>query len=143
MNLLRPEFSAVVAESGVQLVGAFAAPACRPALVRRLLIEPDDRLAALQGVDSPQGAIVFGNADVLPWVDGLIYLRACPGGASVWVPSTVAISVPEELFARALRTAHPDVAGPVVALPGSRCLIPVAGALALTRAHLQAWKAPS
>ncbi len=143
MNLLRPEFTSAVAEAAVQLEGAFAAPRCRPALVRRLLREPDAVLSALRALDSPEGMVLLGEAERLPWVDGLVYLRACHGEPSVWVPTTTAVSTPEDLFARALRAAHPELSGPLVALPSRRCLIALRDARPPTRAHLEGWKAPS
>lgn len=140
MNLRQLEFSSALADPGIELVGAHAGPGCCAALVRRLLQETDEQLSALRGIDSPQGMVVLSDAEVLPWVDGLTYLRACVGEPLVWIPSTTAISIPEDLFAQALLAAHPELRGPLVALPDPRCLIPLHNALPLTRAHLGDWQ---
>jgi len=140
MNLRRLEFPSALAAPGIELVGAHAGPRSCAALVQRLLLETDEQLSALRGVAFPEGVVVLGDTEVLPWVDGLTYLRACAGEPRVWLPSTAAVSIPEDLFARALLAAHPELRGPLVALPGSRCLIPLQDARALTRAHLGDWQ---
>lgn len=140
MNLRQLEFSSAIAAPGIELVGAHAGAQDSPALVRRLLQETDEQLSLLRGVDSTEGMVVLGDAAVLPWVDGLIYLRACVGEPRVWLPTTTAISIPENLFARALLTAHPELHGPLVALPDPRRLISLQDARPLTRAHLGDWQ---
>ncbi len=140
MNLRQLEFSSAVAAAGTELVGAHADTERRTELVRRLIQEPDERLSQLRGIDSALGIVVLGDAEMLPWVDGLTYLRACAGEPRVWVPTTTAVSIPEDLFARALLAAHPALAGSLVALPGSRGLIPLQDARPLTRAHLADWR---
>lgn len=143
MNLLRPEFSAAPLDPGTPILGAYANRHLSGALVERLLAEPDERLGTLRGVFGAVGIVLIADADALPWLDGLVYVRACSGDATVWVPSTTRISVPEAVFVRALRRAHPSMQGTVLALPASRRLIPLAGARPLKRADLEAWRAPA
>lgn len=141
MNLLRPEFTAALVELDTPIVGAYASRSHSDALVRRLLAEPDERLGALHGLFGGIGIVLLAEADALPWIDGLVYLRACSGDATVWVPSTTRISLPEGLFARALRRAHPSMQGTVLALPAPRRLIPLAEARPLKRVDLETWRA--
>lgn len=143
MNLLRPEFSAGIVDPDTPIVGAFASRKHSDALVRRLLGESDERLGALHGLFGAVGIVLLADVDALPWVDGLIYLRACHGDATVWVPSTTRISLPEAVFARALRRSHPSEHGTLLALPDSRRVIPLADARALERGDLEAWRAPA
>ena len=139
MSLLHPEFRAAPSEPGTQIVGVHAPPPCAEALVRRLLAESDPALAKLRGVHGPEGIVIAGEGDALPWVDGVVYLRPCVGDGSLWLPSTTRLSVPEDAFAKALRRSLPKLLGTAVLLPDTRSVIPLRDARPLVRAQLEGW----
>ncbi len=118
MNLLRPEFSAAPFDLGTPILGAYAHRRLTGALVERLLCEPDERLGTLRGVFGAVGIVLIADADALPWLDGLVYLRACSGDATVWVPSTSRISLPEAVYGALDLSTVSSAVGTVLALPG-------------------------
>jgi hypothetical protein len=121
-------------------VGAAARGPAAAALVRRLLALSDEALAGLAGVASPDLVAVGGPQDSLPWVDGVLYLGAAPGAAGLWVPTTLAPTVPEPLLARAIQ--HARIASPAAVLVfpgGDATVISLAAARPVARDLLEGW----
>lgn|GEM_PF-2349436 len=129
------EFVTSVAPADTRVVGAVAQGDVVARWIRRLQIESDDELRCLRVARSAHALAVLGDAP--PWVDGLLYLRPCTSDTSLLLPTTAQLSIPEPLFARALRAAYPQHSGPLAVLPASRELLPLAHALVLTRSSLQ------
>lgn len=130
-----PEFTTRVASPDVVVVGAVAHGEAVERWARRLMAEPADVLRTLRVARFETALVVLG--DPLPWVDGLTYLRACEGDASILLPTTARLSVPEALFARALRTDHPALPSLLAVVPHTRELLPLGTTESLTLADLQ------
>lgn len=74
-----------------------------PALHARLAGADDDALGRLRGVCTDDVWIVLGEAEDLPWVDGLTYLGRDPEAPSLWLPTYLEVRPPAVLVERALR----------------------------------------
>ena len=130
-----------LAPSAVFALGAAAA-----VLVRRLLARGDEGLAQLRGVASAPGphasytqrfVLLLGDAALLPWADGAVYLGCDPAAPSLLVPTTLAPSVPVELLERALLVGHSGALPPIAVLPAPHALlVPCGDARPLSRARL-------
>jgi hypothetical protein len=118
------------------LAAAAQGPAAR-ALAERLLARDDDALAALSGVASPDGIIVLGPAEALPWVDGVVYLGRDPEAPALLLPTALAPDAPPALLERAVLTRV--AAAPVAVLADPPALASLAAARPLDRARLRAW----
>jgi len=122
------------------LASAIAAPrAVWPALVKRLLREPDASLAELRGAVTEQTAVIVGEASRLPWVDGLVFLGRDERAPRLLMPTALAPNVPMELFARALFKRHPDGVAPALLLDPMR-VVDVRSASPLDRQGIEAWR---
>lgn len=110
------------------------------ALARRLLSTDDDaRLARLRGVASDDAIALLGDADALPFVDGVVYLGVEADVASLLLPTTQAPSVRARLLASALE--ERGVALPTALVPRDDALhvLPLGDARPVTRARLEAF----
>lgn len=121
---------------------AAARGAAARALVDRLLARDDATLAKLSGVGSGEIVIVMGEAALLPWVDGIVYLGHDLEAPSLLLPTTLAPDVPTALFEGAL-LAKTRARPPIAVLVDPRALVSLAGARALDRAHLTALREAS
>jgi hypothetical protein len=119
--------------AAVAAVGAVA-----HALARRMLDESDEALAALRGVAGPGLLVVVGDAEALPWVDGVVYLGVDSRAKDMLMPTTAAPAIPVELVGRALAARFPH-ATPSAVLPDSGLVVPLAGARPIVRAALERW----
>ena len=72
-------------------------------LIERLLRRDDEGLRGLSGAWWPQGVIVGGSSQQLPWVDGVEYLAACDDAPDLYVPTTHDVTPHAELVVAALR----------------------------------------
>lgn len=130
---------------------AVAAGVTSRALARRLLEEPDERLAGLRGVTGDSLLAVLGAADALPWVDGVSYLGCDPDAPRLLLPTTLGPGIAAALFeAAVLRHVesrfHDETGGrraaplpPFAVLDRPRWVFSLAGAAPVTRARLVAW----
>jgi len=73
-------------------------------------------LQALRAVATPSALLLFGDADTLPWVDGVVYLGRDPDAPRLLVPTAVAPDVPMALFEKALFARHPEARPPAALL---------------------------
>jgi hypothetical protein len=112
---------------------AAAGPAART-LARRLLAEPDEALGALRGVAGEDVLVLLGEAEALPWADGVLYLGRDPRAPGLLLPTALAPDVPPDLLERALTARHP---APLAVLPPR--IVPVGAARPVARARLAAW----
>jgi hypothetical protein len=106
-------------------------------LIQRLLEEPDERLSRLRGVIGAGCAIVLGETEALPWIEGLTYLGRDPDAPSLLLPTNLAPSVPATLLERAL-FAQIDEAPPIAVLPDPPRIASVSKALPIARSRLLA-----
>jgi hypothetical protein len=127
-----------------------ATGAAARALARRLLEEPDERLAELRGLTGDSLLAVLGAAEVLPWVDGVVYLGADPDAPRLLLPTALAPALAAGLFeAAVLRhverrfAAERGLAGPpappIAVLDRPRWAFSLAAAAPIQRARLVAW----
>ncbi|MCC6536208.1 MAG: hypothetical protein IT162_01575 [Bryobacterales bacterium] len=112
--------------SGVYLQGHAAR-----GLARELLTAP---LPPLEAVFIAEGIVLLGPAEQLPWRDGALYLGRDAAEPRLYLPSTLAPSVPVEWLAAALARQHG--LHPPYALTESKTVIPLAGARPLDAATL-------
>src|SRR5258707_596127 len=82
------------------------------ALARRLLMMSDDDLGKLTGAAGDGLLLVLGPAELLPWVDGVVYLGRQEPTSSLLLPTTVVPDVPLALFESALLKG-PGAVGPL------------------------------
>lgn len=108
-------------------------------LVRRTLELDPAQLGRLRGVGSPELVVLAGDHADLPWVDGVAYLGRPRGAPGLFIPTTLAPTVPESLLARAVT--HAGIAAPVAVLVDRGTLVSLADALPLSRDVLEQWLA--
>ncbi len=126
------------------------------ALARRLLEEDDEALAALRGLAGPSLLAVLGEAEQLPWVDGVLYLGSDPEAPRLLLPTALRPSVAAGLYQSAVErhlqaraasaasgsSARPlaaAIAAPLAVLPEPRWVFSMAEAASIQRARLAAW----
>ncbi|HLL85062.1 MAG TPA: hypothetical protein VK420_20505 [Longimicrobium sp.] len=108
------------------------------ALARRLLAREDAELGRLHGAGGPGVLVLLGDADALPWEDGVTYLGRDADAPALLLPSNRAPDVPVALLERAL-LARARAEGPLAVLLDPPGLVPLGGARAVVRARLEAW----
>jgi hypothetical protein len=107
-------------------------------LARRVLATPELPLGPWRGVAGAGVLVLLGEADTLPWVEGVLYLGRDPQAPSLLLPCTLAPSLAPALLERAL-VARAEGLTPLAVLPASRRLVAVGAARPLSREVLAAW----
>lgn len=107
-------------------------------LAHRLLADDEATLSQLKGVAGPELLIVAGEADALPWVDGVTYLGRKAAAPSLLLPTTRVPSVPLPLLERAL-LAHSRMLAPIAVLLDPPAIASMSAARAIARESLLAW----
>ena len=120
----------------LEVRGLWAAFPAATTLARRLLAHPA-AMAGLTGVAVPQGMVLLGAAEALPWADGVVYLGTPPQAPQLRVPTALSPDVPWDLLAAAVLSRANLSRGPVAVLPGAGLLVPLADACVLEAAALQ------
>jgi hypothetical protein len=108
-------------------------------LARRLLASTDDARAKLRGAAARDLMIVAGDAEVLPWVDGAVYLGQDLRAPALLLPTTRTPSVHPELLERALLRDRDPRARPLAILLDPLTVAPLGPALPLRREEIEAW----
>lgn len=108
-------------------------------LGERLLEGEDRQLAALRGVAGDDVLVVLGEAESLPWVDGIAYLGVDPSAPRLLLPTALEPDVPASLLERALVGRTPAERGLLAVLASPRRVIPAGGARRIERALLERW----
>ncbi len=92
----------------------------------------------LRGVATDEVLVVIGRTEVLPWVDGVVYLGSDPIAPALWTPTLLR---PDRHPALVLRSIGGTLKleGPIAALPDALLAIPLARARALDPSALRAW----
>jgi hypothetical protein len=67
-------------------------------------VSPD--LGALSATGGHQLLVVLGEADALPWVEGVAYAAPCAQESALWLPMLWEPALPADLVARALQRRH-------------------------------------
>ena len=109
-------------------------------LARRLLREWDrEPPTGLSGVAAADILILLGEAEGLPWIDGVQYLGRDPTAPSLLLPTVLSPTVAPSLLERALLRRFRDLVPPLaILLSGSR-VASVAAVRPLDRDRLRAW----
>ena len=71
-------------------------------LREKLLSLEDEKLSILQGIFAENLLFVAGANDILPWVDGVIYLGKNPNALSIYLPTNLRPEMPLDLFEKSL-----------------------------------------
>jgi hypothetical protein len=109
------------------------------ALAQRLLRLPDGDLAALRGVAGDGLIALMGDADALPWADGVTYLGRDADAPRLLLPTTLRPAVALDVFERAIARHARKVASPWAVLVAPPRVISLADARPVERAHLLHW----
>lgn len=96
-------------------------------------------LPPLEAVFTADGLVLMGPVEQLPWTDGVAYLGRDVAEPRLYLPTTLAPSVPAEWLASALARQHG--LRPPFAITESGTVIPLAGARMLDAAALTRWLA--
>lgn len=104
-------------------------------LARRGAVE----LRGLMGLHFPQGFVLLGACEQLPWEDGVGYLGVDPRAPRLLLPTTLEPDVPIDLLEERLIALVSPHAPPVALLPAERTVLPVGAARALTAEALRTW----
>ena len=108
-------------------------------LGERLLALDDGHLARLRGLAAADLLLVLGDADSLPWVDGIAYLGHDPSAPRLLLPTAQAPDVPADLFERALFRRLGVAAAPLAVLASPRRVVKAALARRVERALVRDW----
>ena len=106
-------------------------------LARRLLLRDDEFLSKFKGVAGEKILIILGEAGVLPWADGALYLGRDSDAPSLLLPTTLAPDVPLALLERALRLRFADSPLPLAVLPQWNLILPCGAAQIIARRELE------
>jgi hypothetical protein len=109
------------------------------ALARKLLAREDGALARLRGVAGPELLVLLGEAEALPWVDGVVYLGRDEQAPSLLLPSNRAPAVPPALLERALLARAGAGDAPLAVLLDPPRLVPTGSARTVARERLSGW----
>ena len=123
-------------------LGPVAAAGTGPTAIglANLLLElGDESLALLEGAAGDSQIILFGEPQILPWVDGVVYLGRDPAAPSLLLPTNVVPDVPLALFEKAIRSRFANLQTPLAVLPGCKLISSVAAARGLDRESILSW----
>ena len=87
---------------------AVAWGAASRALHARLLQLAPEQQAGLSATAAPDLLVVTGEADALPWVDGIAYAGPAGEAPGLWLPTLQTPDLPPDLIAKALQRHHRD-----------------------------------
>ena len=103
-----------------------------------MLFRSGVRLAKWKGVTTPDTLLLLGEADLLPWVDGVGYLGADASAPHLLLPTNRQPSVPLDLFEQALLRLSP-YPPPLAIIPERNLAVSVANARELAWDNLNLW----
>ena len=125
----------------LQPAAVAARHAASAAMARRLLGRDDEGLAALRGVAGHETLLIIGPAELLPWVDGAVYLGRDPRAPSLLLPTHTEPALCAALIERALLAAFPAHLPPIALLPSERTILSANAARPISRTVLLDWLA--
>jgi hypothetical protein len=91
----------------------------------------------LSGVAGDDVLVLLGEAEALPWADGVVYLGRDERAPALLLPTALEPDAPPELFERALLARHRET--PLAVF--DRWIVPVGAARPVERDRLAAWLA--
>lgn len=107
-------------------------------LARKLLTYDDARWASLKGVATSDGILLLGEAESLPWVDGVSYLGSDEHAPHLLLPTNREPNIPLDLLQQALveRSPFPP---PLALIETRNTVVSLAQARELSRDVLRSW----
>lgn len=105
----------------------------------RLLELETAHLHRLRGVAGKGLLVILGEAESLPWVDGIAYLGRDPEAPRLLLPTALAPDAPAALLEKALFQRLREPTAPLAVLASPRRIVPVSSALPVDRASLERW----
>jgi hypothetical protein len=109
------------------------------ALAERLMLLSDGRLGRLRGSAGNGITVVLGEAQDLPWADGVTYLGRDPAAPRLLVPCMLHPNIAMDVFERAVAHCAAALPGPWAVLATPPRLFSVADAAIINRGHLAQW----
>lgn len=109
------------------------------AIAERLLARDDAALAKLSGVTAAGVILIAGEAEALPWADGVLYLGRDPAAPSLLLPTALEPDVPAPLFERAVLARAASLIAPVAVLVDPPALLSAGSARPVERRLLAAF----
>jgi len=113
-------------------------PTARTLAVRLMLLS-DDRLGKLRGCACGSIVAVLGEAQDLPWADGVTYLGRNPDAPRLFVPAMLCPNAAMDVFERAIARRAGELPGPWAVLASPPRLFSLADAALINRGHLSNW----
>ena len=111
------------------------------ALVERLSREEAARLTGLSAVAGVDLLIVLGEAETLPWADGVEYLGREPEAPALFLPTGRRANVPAALLEAALRRTHGHPSGGLaLCWRDGPAVVSLADARKVSREALSHWR---
>jgi hypothetical protein len=107
-------------------------------LARKLLTSDDAKWPSLKGVATSHGIVLVGEAESLPWVDGVSYLGSDERAPHLLLPTNREPNVPLDLLQQALveRSPFPP---PLALIETPNIVVSLAQARELSRDLLRSW----
>ena len=107
-------------------------------LARKLLRSDDAKWPSLKGVATSDGIVLLGEAESLPWVDGVSYLGSDERAPHLLLPTNREPNVPLDLLQQALieRSPFPP---PLALIEARNIVVSLAQARELHRDVLSSW----
>lgn len=115
--------------------GAVACGRAAHDLLRQLQIRSAEERQGLRFIATADMLVLLGEADQLPWVDGIRYCAASPEAPMLWLPTLLCPSLPVDLLQQ--RLLHEARRGPVLLWPEPACYMPLDAAAPLDEAAVQ------
>ena len=103
------------------------------ALAKRLLLLSHEQLGKLRGAAGDGIVVALGEANDLPWADGVAYLGRDPEAPLLFVPTMLRPNVAMEVFERAIASRAARLPSPWAVLAAPPRLLSVADASAIDR----------
>ncbi|SCX44013.1 hypothetical protein [Variovorax sp. EL159] len=114
---------------------AVARGAAARALHARLLQLAPEQQSGLSAMAGPDLLVVVGDADALPWVNGVAYAGPVHEAPGLWLPTVEEPDLPLDLIARSLQREHPK-RQPLLLWPRPAFVLPLDRLLPLSAALL-------
>lgn len=137
-SLTLPELSAWFwqpADRSIRPAAAIGWDDIAEALLEYLLVLDERFYSQLQVTLSDRALIVFGQAEILPWIDGIHYASPCDKFPTLWLPTHSKPSVSIELVSRALGYHYGSA--PLLLWPEPAAVIPLDRRFSINRNLLE------
>jgi MoxR-vWA-beta-propeller ternary system domain bpX5 len=107
-------------------------------LARKLLASDHTKWTSLRGVATPDAIVLLGEAESLPWVDGVSYLGSDDRAPHLLLPTNREPNVPADLLQQALVEQSP-FPPPLAIIETRNTVVSLSQARELSRDALRSW----